>query len=82
MSKELTKLNPDILLLLGDRSETLATAFSAVQLGIPLLISKGDVSGGLDDLNRHSISKLSHIHFAQTYLQGKRLLALGEERKE
>lgn len=82
MSKELTKLNPDILLLLGDRSETLATAFSAVQLGIPVAhIQGGDVSGGLDDLNRHSISKLSHIHFAQTYLQGKRLLALGEERK-
>ena len=47
MSKELEKLNPDILLLLGDRSETLATALSAVQLGIPVAhIQGGDVSGG------------------------------------
>ncbi len=80
MAQAFNDLQPDVVLLLGDRSETLATAFSAVEMGIPVAhIQAGDVSGGLDDIHRHSISKLSHLHFSQTEKQGQRVLALGEE---
>ena len=63
----MTDLDPDIVLILGDRGETLATAFASVELGIPVAhIQAGDVSGGLDDIHRHAITKLSHLHFSQT----------------
>jgi UDP-hydrolysing UDP-N-acetyl-D-glucosamine 2-epimerase len=80
MAQVMHDLSPDIVLLLGDRSETLATAFSAIEMGIPVAhVQAGDVSGGLDDLHRHSITKLAHLHFSQTEKQGQRVLALGEE---
>lgn len=80
MAVALDRLRPDIVVLLGDRSETLATAFTCVEMGIPLAhIQAGDQSGGLDDLHRAAITKLSHLHFSQTKLQGQRVLALGEE---
>ena len=64
MAEALTDLDPDIVLILGDRGETLATAFASVELGIPVAhIQAGDVSGGLDDIHRHAITKLSHLHF-------------------
>ena len=80
MAVALDRLRPDIVVLLGDRSETLATAFTCVEMGIPLAhIQAGDQSGGLDDIHRAAITKLSHLHFSQTKLQAKRVLALGEE---
>lgn len=80
MAAALDRLRPDIVVLLGDRSETLATAFTCVEMGIPLAhIQAGDQSGGLDDIHRAAITKLSHLHFSQTELQGRRVLALGEE---
>ena len=80
MAAALDRLRPDIVVLLGDRSETLATAFTCVEMGIPLAhIQAGDQSGGLDDIHRAAITKLSHLHFSQTEHQAKRVLALGEE---
>ena len=80
MAAALDRLRPDIVVLLGDRSETLATAFTCVEMGIPLAhIQAGDRSGGLDDLHRAAITKLSHLHFSQTERQARRVLALGEE---
>lgn len=81
MAAALDRLRPDIVVLLGDRGETLATAFTCVEMGIPLAhIQAGDQSGGLDDLHRAAITKLSHLHFSQTERQANRVLALGEER--
>lgn len=80
MAAALDRLRPDILVLLGDRSETLATAFTSIEMGIPVAhIQAGDQSGGLDDLHRAAITKLSHLHFSQTERQARRVLALGEE---
>lgn len=74
------ELKPDIVLLLGDRSETLIAAFAAVQLKIPVAhIQGGEVSGNLDEIHRHAITKLSHIHFTETELARRRVLELGEE---
>jgi UDP-hydrolysing UDP-N-acetyl-D-glucosamine 2-epimerase len=76
----LEKIKPDILLLLGDRSEMLSGAVAATYLGIPIAhIHGGDVSGNIDDPVRHAITKLSHIHFAATRESAERIIRMGEE---
>lgn len=75
----LDAMRPDILLLLGDRGETLAAAMCAVELGIVVAhIQAGDISGGIDDIHRHSITKLAHLHFSQNETQRQRVIRLGE----
>ena len=75
----LSELKPDILLLLGDRGETLAAAMCAAELGIIVAhIQAGDISGGLDDIHRHAITKLAHLHFSQNENQRQRVIKLGE----
>jgi UDP-N-acetylglucosamine 2-epimerase (non-hydrolysing)/GDP/UDP-N,N'-diacetylbacillosamine 2-epimerase (hydrolysing) len=75
----LHEVKPDILLLLGDRGETLAAAMCAAELGIVIAhIQAGDISGGLDDIHRHAITKLAHLHFSQNERQRQRVIRLGE----
>lgn len=71
---------PDILVALGDRYEILAAVLAAVAHRIPVAhISGGEVTeGALDDVFRHSISKLSHLHFVGAAVSGERLLRMGE----
>ena len=45
-------------------------------------IQAGDISGGLDNIHRHAITKLAHLHFSQNSDQKKRVLKLGEEKKK
>ena len=65
-SDSLSRLRPDCLLLLGDRYETLAAAFSAHLLSIPIIHLHGgeDSFGSMDDKSRHAITQLSTLHFA------------------
>ncbi len=80
MSDVLADLAPDILVLYGDRGEVLATALAAVTLRIPIAhLQGGDVSGNVDELMRHAVTKLSHLHFPSTQASGRRILAMGEE---
>src|SRR5579862_1469018 len=60
----LTKVSPDLLVLLGDRFESLAVAQAALVQKIPLAhIHGGELSeGAIDDAIRHSITKMSHLH--------------------
>ncbi|MEK7560029.1 MAG: UDP-N-acetylglucosamine 2-epimerase [Patescibacteria group bacterium] len=75
-----SKLKPDIVLLLGDRSETLTAAFAALQLRIPVAhIQGGEISGNIDGIQRHAITKLSHIHFTETKKAKEVVEKLGEE---
>ena len=75
------KLNPDIVLTVGDRYETMATAIASTYSNIFLAhIQGGEVSGNLDENVRHSITKLSHLHFATTKKSMNRILRLGEEK--
>lgn len=73
-------LQPDLLLILGDRYEIFAAAQAALFSGIPVAhIAGGDISeGAFDDAMRHAISKLSHIHFTTNPDASKRLKQLGE----
>ena len=80
LAKVLDELRPDILLLLGDRGETLAAAVCAAEMGVTIAhIQAGDISGGIDELHRHSITKLAHLHFSQNETQRQRVINLGED---
>ena len=76
----LEKNRPDIVLVHADRGEHLMVAYAALNLGIPIAHTQGgEVSGNIDDIQRHAISKLAHLHFPETEVSGTRLIALGEE---
>ena len=72
---------PDILLLLGDRFEMHVGALAALSFKIPVAhIHGGELSeGAFDDALRHSITKLSHLHFVSTEEYAKRVIQMGEE---
>ncbi len=77
----LSRLRPDILLLIADRYELLAPAAVALALRIPIAhIEGGEVSeGAIDDAVRNALTKLAHLHFTPTERASRRVLAMGEE---
>jgi UDP-hydrolysing UDP-N-acetyl-D-glucosamine 2-epimerase len=79
----LDRLRPDILILLGDRFEIFAAAQSAMVARIPIAhIHGGELTEGLiDDAIRHSLTKMSHLHFVSTEVYRKRVIQLGENPK-
>ncbi len=76
-----TRLQPDIVVLLGDRFEIFAAAQAAMFLGIPLgHIHGGEVTeGAIDESMRHAITKMSHLHFCSAEIHRQRLIQLGED---
>src|SRR3989344_524860 len=78
-ANSLYKLNPDIVLIRGDRFEMLPIAMVAAYLNKTIAhIEGGDVSGTIDESIRHAISKLAHIHFVTNEDSRKRLIKMGE----
>lgn len=78
-SNSLHRLNPDIVLIRGDRFEQLALAMSAAYLNKTIAhIEGGDLSGTIDESVRHAITKLSHIHFVTNEDSRKRVIQMGE----
>jgi UDP-hydrolysing UDP-N-acetyl-D-glucosamine 2-epimerase len=75
-----TRFRPDILLVLGDRFEMFAAALAALPFKIPVAhIHGGEVTqGAIDDALRHSLTKLSHLHFPATLDYAQRVQQLGE----
>ena len=82
-SKIFQKLKPDINLILGDRDEAFASALAASHMNIPNAhIHGGDrTQAGIDEYNRHAITKISNIHFAATKKSKQRIIRLGENPK-
>ena len=80
ISEALALLEPDYLLVLGDRVEVLAAATSASLMGIRVAhVHGGDAASGVSDESiRHAVTKLSHIHFPATPASASRILAMGE----
>lgn len=72
---------PDILVVLGDRFEMHAAALAALPFKLPVAhIHGGEVTqGAIDDALRHSMTKLSHLHFVSTPHYARRVQQLGEE---
>lgn len=79
LSTYINENRPDFIIVHGDRGEALAGAivgaFNNILVGH---IEGGEVSGTIDELIRHSVSKLSHFHFVSNHLAKKRLIQMGE----
>lgn len=72
-------LQPDIVVVRGDRYEVLSAAIAASYLNIAVAhIEGGDVSGTIDESVRHAITKLAHIHFPTNKLSASRIIRMGE----
>lgn len=80
MADALERLKPDILVVLGDRYEAFIAATAAMTAKIPIAhISGGDSTEGLlDEAIRHSITKMSLLHFPSTEVYKRRIVQLGE----
>jgi len=75
----LDQLQPDVVVTVGDRFETMATAIAAAYMNIPLAHTMGgEVSGTIDENIRHAITKLAHIHFPANQDAADRILKMGE----
>lgn len=74
------KLRPDVLIVLGDRYETLAVAITAMNQRIPIahLYGGETTEGAIDESFRHAITKLSYLHFTSTDEYRNRVIQLGE----
>ncbi|NBI07141.1 UDP-N-acetylglucosamine 2-epimerase [Senegalia massiliensis] len=74
------KLNPDMLIVLGDRYETFAVSTVAMNQRIPIahLYGGETTEGAIDESIRHAITKLSYLHFTSTEKYRKRVIQLGE----
>ena len=72
---------PDILLVLGDRFEMHAAVVASLPFNIPVAHIHGGESteGAIDEPIRHSITKMSHLHFVSTETYGQRVIQMGEE---
>ena len=82
LTTQLENLNPDIVLTVADRYETIATAIAASYMNIPVAHTQGgELTGSIDESVRHAITKLSHIHFPATELSKERLLKMGEDER-
>lgn len=80
-SEAFQDLKPDLLVILGDRYETLAVASAALIARIPIAhIHGGEITeGAIDESIRHALTKLSNIHFTTTDEYKKRVIQLGEK---
>jgi UDP-hydrolysing UDP-N-acetyl-D-glucosamine 2-epimerase len=76
----LDALQPDLVLLAGDRGEQLMAAVAAAHMNIPVAhIQAGELSGNIDGVLRHAITKVAHLHFAANEEFAERVRRLGEE---
>ncbi len=80
-SEAFADLKPDIILLLGDRFEIFSAAAAATCARIPIAHCHGGelTEGAFDEPLRHSITKMSHLHFTSTEEYRKRVIQLGEQ---
>jgi GDP/UDP-N,N'-diacetylbacillosamine 2-epimerase (hydrolysing) len=76
-----TRLQPQFLLVLGDREEAMSTALVGAYMNVPVAhIAGGDrVVGNVDDQVRHAVTKLAHLHLATNRDSCERILRLGEQ---
>ncbi|MCG9875844.1 MAG: UDP-N-acetylglucosamine 2-epimerase [Leptospiraceae bacterium] len=80
ISDALNELEPDLLLVLGDRYEILSAVSAALLMNIPIAhLHGGEVTeGAVDDSIRHAITKMSNLHFVATESYRQRVIQMGE----
>ena len=78
----LVKFKPDLVIVHGDRIEPLACALSSILNNFLIAhIEGGEVSGTVDEMLRHSISKIAHLHLVSNKTARKRLIQMGENKR-
>jgi UDP-N-acetylglucosamine 2-epimerase (hydrolysing) len=81
-SKFVKEIKPDMIIVHGDRLEPLAGAIVGLFNGVLVgHIEGGEISGTVDEIIRHGITKLSHIHFVSNLEAKKRIMQMGENTK-
>ena len=79
LSSVLVRMKPTATLIVGDRYEIAAAAMASTVNNIPVIhIQGGELSGTIDETLRHSVTKLSHLHFPSTEISAMRIIQLGE----
>ena len=77
-----SKLKPSLVFTVGDRFETMATVISASYMNIPIAHTMGgELTGTIDESIRHAITKFSHLHFVSNLDAKKRVIKMGEPKK-
>jgi UDP-hydrolysing UDP-N-acetyl-D-glucosamine 2-epimerase len=72
-------LKPDVVVSVGDRFETMATAVAAAYMNIPIAHTMGgEITGTIDESIRHAVTKLSHVHFPANEAAADRIIRMGE----
>jgi len=72
-------LKPDVVVSVGDRFETMATAIATAYMNIPVAHTMGgEISGTIDESIRHAVTKLSHLHFPANEQAAARIIRMGE----
>jgi len=80
LPETIDRLKPDIILLAGDRGEQLIGALVGASMNIPVVhIQAGEVSGNIDGITRHAITKFSHIHLVSNQDAYDRVRKMGED---
>ena len=81
ITKILSEIKPDLMVVLGDRYEILSAVISALLSEVPVAhIHGGEVTtGAFDDAIRNAITKMSHLHFVATEISKNRVIQMGEE---
>ena len=71
---------PSVVISVGDRFETMATAIAAAYMNIPVAHTMGgEISGTIDESVRHAVTKLSHVHFPANQQAADRIIRMGED---
>ena len=73
-------LQPEVVVTIADRYETIATAIAASYMNIPVVhIQGGEITGSIDEKVRHAVTKLSNYHFVATLKAAERVVRMGED---
>jgi UDP-hydrolysing UDP-N-acetyl-D-glucosamine 2-epimerase len=73
------QLKPHVVVSVGDRFETMASAIAAAYMNIPLAHTMGgEISGTIDESIRHAVTKLAHLHFPANKAAADRIVRMGE----
>ncbi len=79
-SSEFQRVKPELILVIGDRYETLSAVIAAAYQNITIAhVQGGEVSGSIDESARHAITKFSHYHFPSTKRSAEFLIRMGEK---
>jgi len=80
LTKKVSEIRPDLILLLGDRGEMLAGAIVGTYAGVPVAhIHGGEITSTVDEPVRHAITKLAHLHLPATAKSARRIIRMGED---